>query len=306
MSAPGPPVIPALHDTIGAVQIGAVVGTYLFGIETLQAYYYFRHYPTDGKWLKLMVVAIWVFELGHTISVWHANYELTVTFYCQPQHLEVPPYSLEMSIIFAALMFFANRIRVLSGKWLIPIFCWTLAILRFIANCALFGVQWANPNVTTMETRFKWLQSTTLAIAMVTDITIALSMCYWLWKIRQSRFKRTNMIVDALLIWSLETGTVTSTASGAELILFLARNDLSWFPFFLLQAKLYANSLLVSLNVREQFRSGPNLVNLGSISGSTNLGRTGVDGTRAVGGPQMTGDTDTLVFAKDIESRRDL
>jgi hypothetical protein len=107
MSAPGPPVIPALHDTIGAVQIGAVVGTYLFGIETLQAYYYFRHYPTDGKWLKLMVCidvgkfvlvqystvprlpqfggviqhllisrcsyhTSRVFELGHTISVWHA------------------------------------------------------------------------------------------------------------------------------------------------------------------------------------------------------------------------------------------
>lgn len=70
MSAPGPPVIPALHDTIGAVQIGSVVGTYLFGIETLQAYYYFRHYPTDAKWIKAMVrIALGKFVLLQCLMV---------------------------------------------------------------------------------------------------------------------------------------------------------------------------------------------------------------------------------------------
>jgi hypothetical protein len=32
-------------------------------------------------------------------------YSATVTFYCQPQHLQNPPKSLEMTILFAALIY---------------------------------------------------------------------------------------------------------------------------------------------------------------------------------------------------------
>ncbi|KAJ7652212.1 hypothetical protein B0H17DRAFT_1215053 [Mycena rosella] len=39
------------------------------------------------------------------------------------------------------------------------------------------------------------------------------------------------------------------------LILFLVRDDLSWFPFYLILAKLFSNSFLASLNGHQRFRT---------------------------------------------------
>lgn len=43
------------NDTLGALQVGGSIVTFLFGIETLQTYYYFKRYPNDRLWLKLLV-----------------------------------------------------------------------------------------------------------------------------------------------------------------------------------------------------------------------------------------------------------
>jgi hypothetical protein len=45
----------SLDDTLGALQIGAILAVYLFGIITLQAYTYFRHFPEDKTVFKALV-----------------------------------------------------------------------------------------------------------------------------------------------------------------------------------------------------------------------------------------------------------
>ncbi|KAF8193595.1 hypothetical protein K438DRAFT_1969493 [Mycena galopus ATCC 62051] len=308
MSVPldAPPTIPPLDSTLGAIEIGGVVSTFLFGIETLQAYHYFREYPEDSQLLRGTVATIWLFELGHTIAAWHAIYSVTVTFYAQLQYLETPPHSLEMTILFALMIngaiqiFFANRIGFLSKKWIIPIICWTLASLRIIGNLAMMGIQWKNPEVSTLQTKWKWLMATTLSVGLAVDIIVTASLCYWLGKIRKSKFRKTRRMVDALLLWSLESGVVISATSGMLFILFLARTDLAWFPFYLVQAKLYANSLLVSLNGRQRFRS-PNpdaIQTVGlSTSGSGTLGLATVEKNK-VGAFEMASKSGTdIVFS---------
>jgi hypothetical protein len=51
----GPPALPPLDGTLGAIEVGGIVSTFLFGIETLQVYHYFRKYPGDALLLKLAV-----------------------------------------------------------------------------------------------------------------------------------------------------------------------------------------------------------------------------------------------------------
>jgi hypothetical protein len=46
---------PPLDDTLGAFEVGGVVCTFLFGIGTLQTFYYYAQFPTDPKRLKLAV-----------------------------------------------------------------------------------------------------------------------------------------------------------------------------------------------------------------------------------------------------------
>lgn len=43
------------NSTLGALQLGGSVMVFLFGVETLQTYYYFKRYPNDRLWLKLLV-----------------------------------------------------------------------------------------------------------------------------------------------------------------------------------------------------------------------------------------------------------
>lgn len=44
-----------LHDTLGALEIGAFIAIYLFGVVTTQADTYFRSYPEDKLVFKALV-----------------------------------------------------------------------------------------------------------------------------------------------------------------------------------------------------------------------------------------------------------
>lgn len=42
---------------MGAIQIGIVISSFLFGITTLQAFFYYINYPKDALYLKCFVRA---------------------------------------------------------------------------------------------------------------------------------------------------------------------------------------------------------------------------------------------------------
>lgn len=46
---------PSLPTTLGAVEVGLVISTFLSGIETLQTFNYYRKYPKDSMALKILV-----------------------------------------------------------------------------------------------------------------------------------------------------------------------------------------------------------------------------------------------------------
>jgi len=50
-----PPPGVSLDATIGALQIGVYFNVFLFGILTLQGYYYLEHHEGDGLYIKAFV-----------------------------------------------------------------------------------------------------------------------------------------------------------------------------------------------------------------------------------------------------------
>jgi hypothetical protein len=44
-----------LNGSLGALEIGIVLGVFLFGIETLQTFNYYRRFPKDSNLLKATV-----------------------------------------------------------------------------------------------------------------------------------------------------------------------------------------------------------------------------------------------------------
>ncbi|KAJ7255757.1 hypothetical protein C8J57DRAFT_1345556 [Mycena rebaudengoi] len=269
--------IPPLDDTLGAFEIGGVVCTFLFGIGTLQTFYYYGHFPADSKLLKSAVGLLWILELGHTISTWHAIYSVTVTFYGQSQYIKRPPHSLEMVVVFSApiyfivQVFFANRIRKLSGRWAITIICWVLAFLRAVGSAGVIAISLHIKEISELQERYKPLMITLITLGAMGDVLIAASLCYCLRTMRTSEVDETRRMVDTLVLWTIESGVATGGASVITILLFVLRSDLVWIAFYLILAKLFSNSFLASLNGRQRFRvPKSDVVNLGTGHLSSN------------------------------------
>ncbi|KAJ6555045.1 hypothetical protein DFH09DRAFT_1365995 [Mycena vulgaris] len=279
---------PALDGTLGALEIGTVIGVFLFGMATLQTFNYYGQFPEDSKILKVTVAVIWFLELGHTICSLHGIYSITVTFYGQPPEdaFLKPPPSIVATLLFSGTidalvqLFFGNRIRVLSGRPIFLVISAAFATLRFVCDITLAARLWIdNAGFTILRTKVLWEMITASSIGPAGDIFIAVVMCHWLWQRRDtgSHFNRTRRMVDTLIIWTIETTLVTSIAGIMQLVLILARNDLTFIPFYLIQPKLFLNAMLAGLNRRTRFRRGGEDFVSGSISLATRRDRSDGD-----------------------------
>ncbi|KAJ7712292.1 hypothetical protein B0H16DRAFT_1744273 [Mycena metata] len=186
--------IPPLDTTLGAIEIGGVFATFLFGLATSQTLHLYSTFPTERPALKLAVAVVWFLELGHTIATWHAIYLLTITFYGQTRYIEQPPQSLYATILLSSLIaciiqgssalnapdfllmsdllqtFFANRIRVLSGRWVFTLICWVLTFARVAFSISVFVITLKAPQVSEFQLKFRWLIEVAFSIFGANDI----------------------------------------------------------------------------------------------------------------------------------------
>ncbi|KAF7378187.1 Saposin B-type domain-containing protein [Mycena sanguinolenta] len=277
-----PPPIPPPYGTLGDIQIAMVVATWLFGIVTLQTFNYYRDFANDRTIMRALVGGIWLLELGYTIACWHAMYLVTVSFYGQPEHIFAPPISMVFPIFFNALIaigvqtFFVYRVWVVSKQWHIPVLCCAMNIVRLGFNMLVFAKLWQNPIFSRLNTELNWPIIVGSAIGPAVDMIVATSLIFTLWHQRRTGVKRTSRIIDDIIIWTVETTLLTTMTGVMQLVLFLARrNDLSWLVFFLIQGKLFSNTLLASLNGRKRFRESARDPNMVTFSGHT--GNAAVD-----------------------------
>ncbi|KAF7341166.1 Saposin B-type domain-containing protein [Mycena venus] len=256
---------PHLDGIYGPLEIGQVVGAFLFGIQTLQCLHYFREFPKDSARLKAIVALVWFLELGEKISGLHQLYSITITFYGEPpsQILAKPPHSSELQDIFSVLsltvvqLFFGNRVRILSGNWIIMFLSLVLSLFTLIVALISVAQVWTSTSaITTLEVKLRWVNIAAMSATPILDILIASFLCFYLWKFRKSEFRsKTHRMLDTLTLWTIETTFLTSICAIMQVILFLVNADLSRVAFQSIQSKLFASSMLAVLNGRTRFRS---------------------------------------------------
>jgi hypothetical protein len=106
-------------------------------------------------------------------------------------------------------------------------------------------------SVLKFEKDFKWLLTFILAVGAAVDVIIAGSLCYFFRQLRATSFHRTVKVINQAMIWTVETGLLTSLSAVAMLICFLLMQDnFVWIAIFTFLAKLFSNALLVALNGR--------------------------------------------------------
>ncbi|KAF8071611.1 hypothetical protein FPV67DRAFT_884030 [Lyophyllum atratum] len=292
----------SFDSTVGAFEIGVMVSLFLFGLVTVQTFSYYKKFPNDPWQMRTFVAIIWTLELAHTALTAHSVYWMTVINYGRSETLMDFSPSLIAAVVLSGIIgpsiqaFFAHRVHRLSRRLIIPCICWLLSVLRCISVCAVAAAAHIAGNVIDFTRNWKWLLASSLAISTVVDVLIAGSLCFYLWHGRESTFQRTKRMVDRLIVWSIQTGLLTSIGTLTMLILFLAVANFAWIAVFFIISRLFSNSLMATLNARASLRDLNNRINFIEDGNNSALLRTSMaprhDNTLAV---EMTKSVQTMI-----------
>jgi hypothetical protein len=176
-----------------------------------------------------------ILEVVHTICVCVLLYSLTVTNYGRPTTIVDAPWSLDLSVglsawIGAAIQvrlltqtgcvlllltispqaFFAYRVKVVSGSFIIPTISWGLALLRASFGVVLGVTAFRSKTLPHFIHVFRWLVITHLTVGVFTDLLNTVSMCFALLR-RRSSIKMCVSWLHAEYVTNLRnTGAISS------------------------------------------------------------------------------------------------
>lgn len=250
--------------TYGALLLGASVAFGFSGIVITQCLVYFKQYPEDSYKTKLMVLASWFLDMAHSAFVMVSIYEYFIVDFGDPSRIDKIPWAMAVSVVTTALqtllvhLFFAVKIfRSSRGNW------WITGPIVFLAIARLVSAAMTTVNMIRLQ-KFsafmipfpRAMFTTGLSLTAAVDVLITGWLCYFLVEIRTRISPGSAMMirmVDTLTLYTLENGSLTCFAAIASLICWLLMpHNLIFMGLHFVISKLYANSLLASLNMRRQ------------------------------------------------------
>ncbi|GJE93960.1 hypothetical protein PsYK624_101270 [Phanerochaete sordida] len=266
--------------TLGALFIGEVLISVLFGTATVQAYFFFHCNERDSLLLKAGVFLIWFADAFHLFVISYGIYGYTVTNFMNPLALTQCPWSLASTMFVGELAMvpislydcrlgstsarsdqailhriYSHRIYKLSGKkWLLALII-PPQLASGVASIAIGIIILNTPSYVVLQAHYSWLWHTMYGLQTFTDCAIAASLSTLLVR-QRSAFRRTNSLIATLVLYAVGTCTLTSSVSLASIIAYvIAPRSFVFLLFGMLLPKLMANSLLAPLNARASLRA---------------------------------------------------
>jgi len=190
----------------------------------------------------------------------HTVYTYVITNYGNAPQLGDLVWSLVVEVLFngfTALLvqsFFVLRIWKLSERnlWLtIPVLLLVLGEFGAVLGYVIQALQ-----LSTFDQLdgLKPLSMTVNALAAAGDVLIAAILCTMLHRSRTG-FKRSDSLINKLIIFTINTGFLTSVCAVLSLVTIVALPDtFVYICFYFTLGRLYSNSLLATLNARKLLR----------------------------------------------------
>ncbi|KAJ6591045.1 hypothetical protein DFH09DRAFT_1358426 [Mycena vulgaris] len=298
------PVIPSLADTFGASLIGSWVAATTYGIATSQVFFYFSEYPKDPLGMKFTVAVLWVLHTLQVVFTCDAVFNFLIVRAFNLDELLQNIWSLNLSltmhlVIALLVMSFFLKIVFLAAQ---PKLRWWLATLNVVAILlhAAFGIEtiyhlFRAKDLIALHTFQKSSDLPMLGTQVAADILLASSLCFVLHR-RRTTIKRTNSMLNVLIIYAITRGVIPATAALVELLVMVAKPNVLWyagaeFPM----AGFYVNALLASVNSRHRIMDeGSRLVSNFGLSNITS--NTTTSNPRQFARPVVAIDHDTHTF----------
>ncbi|KAI0722369.1 hypothetical protein C8T65DRAFT_137478 [Cerioporus squamosus] len=250
------PTIPPLDNTFGAFFLCTALGFMLYGLTVHQTYRYFNLYPTDGPYLKILVGGLLVLDTLHSVTTMHVCYYYLALNYFNPENLATGVWSIQSTImetgtiVFVSHCFFARRLFFLADRKALYLIGIGILLLSELSMCIAATVEVVKRKTFSAFADDMWLIWATLAIAVTVDVLCSIGLTYYLRRNRTG-FKKTDSMVDILMLYSINTGLCTSLCTlGALVCAILMPKNLIFCGVYVVASKLYSNSLLAVLNSR--------------------------------------------------------
>lgn len=253
--------IPPLDNTFGAVLVGVLVASVLYGVSCSQVFYYFNHYSKkDGPGTKAVVIAAWISDTIHQILISHTIYIYLVKSYSRPAQLGEIVWSLIVEVIFNGITalfvqsFFAVRIWKFSHRNVLVTATLSIFILGEFASVLIYIAKAIHMTTFVELATLKPFSMTINVLAVAGDVLITVTFCILLNQARNS-LRRSNTMINLLIAFSVQTGMLTSLCAIASLVsISVSPDTFIYICFYFLIGRLYCNSLLATLNVRNAIR----------------------------------------------------
>ncbi|KLO19726.1 hypothetical protein SCHPADRAFT_992664 [Schizopora paradoxa] len=276
----------ALDESIGALFIGCLVTTTLFGVTCTQTSSYLRNHGLDSGPLVGTVVLLMVLDTLHTVLISKMLYAFVVTNFGIAADLTIIPWTLSSSLVVHIVSDSVVRIFFIRRVWLLSKQNTSVVGILSALNASTIGFilfvtikSFELKSIRLLYT-IHWEICTGLALVMATDLCIAASLCGYLYHSPTGGDKGTNSIINSICLYTINTGLLTTMCSlGCLLAYILSPNTLIFVAFYLPLSKFYVNAFLASLNARQRLREKSQItramsaksLRLNNTSGATSL-----------------------------------
>ncbi|KAJ7053902.1 hypothetical protein C8F01DRAFT_504812 [Mycena amicta] len=251
-------VVDVTQAKIGAALAGCLASVGLSAVLGFQTFLYFQIFPMDTLKYKLLVIWIWLNDTAHTILICATIWNYIVHHLGNMDNI-LP--SLPATIAFTAIttlsvnIFYTWRIHKMSGGNLLLVGVLSLLCLARIGLAFTTAVEMLlTKTFNNFNKRFSFLIVCGLSVSAATDIVVSIARYYYLRNLRQG-YPGTQEMVDAVVVFTINDGCLTCAVVIASIACLLRMPDnFIWLGIYFTIAKLYSNSVLATLNLRNWYR----------------------------------------------------
>ncbi|KAH0825985.1 hypothetical protein J3R83DRAFT_7580 [Lanmaoa asiatica] len=266
-----------VYATFGALLLGGFCAAALSGVVAVQTFLYIKLFPEDSARVKAIVSCPWwMLDTTHSLlvytSIWIClitNYgdEMkidTISMYCDPVTLYTGLTAAVQAILtFIVHWYISSHASLVSRqRWrytaLIVSTCFTeIWIWDSSKIPSEHGKRVSSGPSLTIFLPQQWVFTLGLAMSCLVDILVTGFLTHSLQTLQSDKRASTSLdrVIGAVVLYTFETNLLTSAATIVSMICWLTMPDnLVFMGLHFFISKLYANSLLATLNTRRQLQ----------------------------------------------------
>ncbi|KAF8306813.1 hypothetical protein DL93DRAFT_164168 [Clavulina sp. PMI_390] len=258
--------------------IGIILGSFLFGIITVQTMLYYHRFPRDSWGTRWVVGWLWLMQAFESGVSSYAIYQILITSQINFELLVIQPwyrsyFATHTTVTgFTVQSFFLWRYWSVSRNRPVTILLGLLVLntLGFAIYISVRSFQFPDSGLATLEGEL-WASKFWLSFSAATDVVLAAALVIEMRR-QHTGYSRTDSLLNRLAIYGVGTGGVTATAVIADLFTSVVARHYEGFALIGLPlGGLYIATFLANLHTRSALRT---IVDSQSLELSTTTPRT--------------------------------